>query len=424
MHLDLHARHRDTHHGHEARSIVGKCVHCGFCTAACPTYRLTGNELESPRGRIYLIKQALESDTVGPTAQAHLDSCLTCRACEPACPSGVEFGRLMEIGQELVAEQRQRSTSRQFIDRVTFVVLTRPVLFAMFLRLGRLLRPLLPACLTLHIPPSGASRSAAAPKIPIAPPRGAASRAQRAILLEGCVQPVLLPNVNAATRRVLARLGIETITADGAGCCGALRLHGGDALGGLDDARRNIDRWWPLIESGADAIVMTASGCGITVRDYGRLLRDDTTYAVRAARISAMTVDLCEIVGANIDRLNVPTKPSPRIVFHTPCTLQHGQRLGGRVDALLIGVGAQVLPVANANQCCGSAGTYSLRHPDTASELRERKLQSLMQDSPEVILSANVGCINHLSCAATRPVLHWVEWLDQWIDEAGVQRPG
>lgn len=329
----------------------------------------------------------------------------------------------MEIGQELVAEQRPRSTPRQFIDRVSFFVLTRPALFAMFLRLGRLLRPLLPARLSLHIPPSATSASVAAPQIPVAPPRGAASRAQRAILLEGCVQPVLLPNVNAAARRVLARLGIESITAAGAGCCGALRLHGGDAAGGLDDARRNIDLWWPLVESGADAIVMTASGCGITVRDYGRLLRDDATYAVRAARISALTVDLCEIVGANIDRFEVPRKPAPRIVFHAPCTLQHGQRLGGKVEALLTGVGARVLPVANASQCCGSAGTYSFRHPDTASELRERKLQSLIQDSPEAILSANVGCINHLSCVATRPVLHWVEWLDQWIDEAGVQGP-
>jgi glycolate oxidase iron-sulfur subunit len=394
--------------GGEARQIIGRCVHCGFCTAACPTYRLSGDELEGPRGRIYLIKQALEGAAVGEVTRTHLDSCLTCRACETACPSGVEYGRLIEIGREVVARQAPAPWHRRMLERLLVELCSRPRLFALFLWSGRLLRPLLPRALAGRIPSANPQPS---PPGSSAVPATRGSR--RVILLEGCVQPALLPGVNAAARRVLARCGIETVVAPQAGCCGALRLHGGDTAGGLGAVRRNVDAWWPLVEAGADALVMTASGCGVTVRDYGRLLRDDPAYATRAARLAAMTRDLVEV----IDAANVPAAPvsavAARVAFHPPCTLQHGQRLGGRVESVLRRYGAELSPVADLGQCCGSAGAYSILHPVTAAALRERKLDNLVAGGPREILSANVGCIAHLAVSSPVRVRHWIEWLDE-----------
>ncbi len=408
--------------GEEARRIISRCVHCGFCTAACPTYRLSGNELEGPRGRIYLIKQALEGEPVGEITRNHLDSCLSCRACESACPSGVEYGRLIEIGREVVAQQAPASLPRRAAQRLLIEVVSRSRLFAFFLWWGRLLRPILPAGLRARIPPggpaAGRSRSVAATRMAaLRPPH-----ARRMIMLEGCVQPSLLPGVEAAASRVLAYCGIATVYAPRAGCCGALRLHGGDVSGGLDAVRRNVDAWWPLVEAGAEAIVMTASGCGVTVRDYGRLLRDDPRYAERAARLSAITRDLCEV----LDEASWPAgSPSAaageRLVFHPPCTLQHGQQLGGRVEALLRRFGADLQPVADLGQCCGSAGSYSILHPATAEALRARKLASLNVGAPTQILSANVGCIAHLAVSSPVPVRHWIEWLDERLRLAQTQ---
>ncbi len=408
MKLDLDQGFAGSAIGDEARQIIGRCVHCGFCTAACPTYRLSGDELEGPRGRIYLIKQTLEGAAIGEVTRTHLDSCLSCRACETACPSGVEYGRLIEIGREVVARQAPAPWHRRLLERLLVELCSRPRPFAFVLWWARLLRPLLPRSLARRIPPAAAQPSP--PRSGVVPAATRGSR--RVILLEGCVQPALLPGVNAAARRVLARCGIETVVAPQAACCGALRLHGGDAAGGLDAARGNIDAWWPLVEAGADAIVMTASGCGVTVRDYGRLLRDDPAYATRAARLAAMTRDLVEV----IDMVDVPAAlrsvVAARVAFHPPCTLQHGQRLGGRVESVLRRCGAELSPVADVGQCCGSAGAYSILHPATAEALRERKLGNLVAGGPTEILSANVGCIAHLAVSSPVPVRHWIEWLD------------
>jgi glycolate oxidase iron-sulfur subunit len=400
---------RDTPEGQEAAGIVGRCVHCGFCTAMCPTYQLLGNELDGPRGRLYLIKQVLEG--VEPTirTQLHLDRCLTCRSCESTCPSGVEFGRLLDIGRKLVDGKVPRSAGSRLVRSALTAGVTGP-LFPVAMALGRTFRPLLPPKLREQVPPR---------QDPGAWPRG--SHQRKVLLLAGCVQPAMSPNINAATARVLDAIGIETLVPSSAGCCGAIRFHLDDQDGGLADARRNIDAWWPAVEAGAEAIVMNASGCGSMVKDYGHQLRHDPAYAAKARRISEMTRDLSELLPEHESLLKTRLAGAgdQRVVFHPPCSLQHGQRIRGAVEGILAAVGAQVLPFADNHLCCGSAGTYSLLQPALSGQLRERKLDALMKAKPDVVLSANIGCIAHLGAAARIPVRHWVEWLDERLPKMG-----
>jgi glycolate oxidase iron-sulfur subunit len=393
---------RDTPEGEQAQAILGKCVHCGFCTATCPTYQLLGDELDGPRGRIYLIKQVLEG--VEPTAstQLHLDRCLTCLNCETTCPSGVQYGRLVDIGRRLVDAKVPRPP-RSRLWRTLIKELCAGPWFAGALWLGRAVRPLLPTKLRQKIVPRKAA--GAWPN----------TRHQRKmLLLAGCVQPSMSPNINAATARVFDAVGIELLMPAAAGCCGAIRHHMTDHTGALQDAKRNIDAWWPHIEAGAEAIVMNASGCGAMVREYAYLLRLDADYADKAARVSALTRDLAELLPPlllpRIEKLRVAQRE--RVVFHPPCTLQHAQNVRGVVEALLVAAGAQVLPFKDSHLCCGSAGTYSVLQPELAGQLRDRKLEALMTPGPDTILSANVGCIAHLATTATVRVQHWIEWVD------------
>jgi glycolate oxidase iron-sulfur subunit len=402
---------RDTAAGREADAILRKCVHCGFCTATCPTYQLLGDELDGPRGRIYLMKLALEGGEVTARTQLHLDRCLTCRACETTCPSGVQYGRLLDIGRRIVDERVPRPALDRLRRAALAAVLPRRGLFGAALGLGRALRPLLPRALRANVPAAAAAPGAWPP----------ARHARRMLVLAGCVQPALAPDINAAAARVLDRLGISLVEAPGAGCCGAVRFHLNAQDAGLDDARALIDAWWPHVEAGAAAIVMTASGCGAMVREYGHLLADDPQYAAKAKRVSALTRDLCEVVDAEMDQL-VPTLPGARadatrggmrVAVHTPCTLQHGQRLAGVVDRILARAGFELAPVPDAHLCCGSAGTYSILQKSLSERLKANKLQALQSGMPAFVATANIGCLAHLASGAQVPVRHWIVALDQ-----------
>jgi glycolate oxidase iron-sulfur subunit len=387
----------------EADEILRNCVHCGFCNATCPTYQLTGDELDGPRGRIYQIKQVLEGQAPTARTRLHLDRCLTCRACETTCPSGVDYHRLLDTGRERVEQAVPRPLHERLLRRTLRLILPWPARFTPLLRLGQGVRPLLPAALKRRIP--------ARQKVRTQTPQR--QHARRVLLLEGCVQPALAPQINHATRQVLDALGISVVTATAGGCCGALSHH----LSATDEARgflrRNIDAWWPLIEDGIEAIVVTASGCTPMLQDYGRLLADDAGYADRAARVTELTRDISEII-ADADTTAVFAEPDGqhRIAFHSPCSLQHAQRRGGTVEGILTGLGFQLLPVANSHLCCGSAGTYSILQPRLASQLRDNKLAALQAEQPDVIATANIGCLTHLASHAAAPVKHWIELLE------------
>ena len=406
MQTKLSPEFKGTDHGTAADAILRSCVHCGFCNATCPTYQILGDELDGPRGRIYLIKQMLEGGEVGRSTQVHLDRCLTCLNCETTCPSGVEYGKLVSIGRELVDERVPRPAAERVSRWILREGLTS-VLFAPALKLGQLFRGLLPAVLRRKVP------APAGPRAAVWPSR---VHARKVLLLAGCVQPAMLPNINSATARVLDAAGIQTLVADGAGCCGALREHLGDAAGGLDQARRNVDAWWPLVTAGTvEAIVMNASACGLAVKHYGEALRRDPLYAEKAARISALSRDLSELLPDLVPRLSgrLNTAALQRLAFHAPCTLQHGQGLRGGVEMQLAALGFEVRgALADSHLCCGSAGTYSVLQPALATELRDRKLGQLAATDPQCIVSANVGCIQHLQSGTTLPVRHWVEALD------------
>lgn len=394
---------KDTPHGREAEAVLRKCVHCGFCNATCPTYQLLGDELDGPRGRIYLMKQLLEGATVTASTQLHLDRCLTCRNCETTCPSGVKYGTLVDIGRKLVEERVPRPLGARVLRALLAGFLTRPLLFGPAMRLGQLLRPLLPRALKDKVPPRHA---------PGAWP--VRQHARRMLLLDGCVQPSMMPNINAATARVLDALDVSLIVVGNAGCCGGIRFHLNDQDAALDEMRRNIDAWWPHIEADAEAIVITASGCSVTVKDYGHLLRHDPLYAAKSARVSALTKDLSEILPPFQNQLaaRLGNVPARRIAFHSPCTLQHGQQLRGGVESLLRACGIELALVAESHLCCGSAGTYSILQPQLSTALRARKLANLEAARPEMIVSANIGCLTHLQGGTATPVRHWIELID------------
>lgn len=384
----------------EADAILRSCVHCGFCNATCPTYQLLGSELDGPRGRIYLIKEMLEGNEAGAKTQLHLDRCLSCRSCETTCPSGVQYGRLVDIGRQVIEQRATRPLWFRAMRRALLAVLPYPGRLRVALNLGRAVRPLLPASLRRKLPHL---RSTVA--------HIHTQHARRMLVLQGCIQPLAAPATNAAAARVLDKLGISLISAPQAGCCGALNQHLADAEGARHMMRRNIDAWWPHVEKGVEAIVMTASGCGVMVKDYGHALKDDPEYAPKAARISELTRDLSEILRAEDLSKFAQIGKGTRISCQSSCTLQHGQKLGGVVESILQRCGYTLSAVKDSHICCGAAGTYTLLQPVLSQQLLENKLAALQQDQPELIATANIGCQLHLASAARVPVKHWIELL-------------
>ncbi len=414
MHTHLAPEYAGTADAVAAAAILRKCVHCGFCTATCPTYQLLGDELDGPRGRIYLIKQVLEGNTPTRKTQAHLDRCLTCLNCESTCPSGVDYGHLLDIGRKLVEAKVARPVGERAVRWVLKEGLPSP-LFAPAMQLGQLVRPLLPATLKNKVP---AKQDAGAWPTTV--------HARKVLLLAGCVQPSMMPNINRATARVLDATAIQTLIAPDAGCCGAVKFHLNDQQGGKDQMRANIDAWWPFVDT-VEGIVMNASGCGVTVKEYGHLLQDDPAYAAKAKRISELTKDLSEWLPAISAALSSKLSgklPSPAkaMAFHPPCSLQHGQQLRGGVEHYLGELGFNIkITGAESHLCCGSAGTYSVLNPELAYQLRDRKLGNLSTTfgapEPELIVSANMGCITHLQSGTSIPVRHWVEVLDEALQQ-------
>ncbi|PTR28385.1 glycolate oxidase subunit GlcF [Pseudomonas sp. GV085] len=385
----------------EAESILRTCVHCGFCNATCPTYQLLGDELDGPRGRIYLIKQVLEGNEVTQKTQQHLDRCLSCRNCETTCPSGVDYHNLLDIGRAVVDAAVPRPLGQRLLREGLRQTVPHPELFKSLVNSGQVFRALLPGTLQSKLPRN----------VYPAKPRPMTLRERQVLMLEGCVQPSLSPNTNAAAARVLDRLGISVIATREAGCCGAVDYHLDAQAAGLDRARRNIDAWWPGIEKGAEAIVQTASGCGAFIKDYGHLLASDPAYADKAKKVSALARDLVEVLRDEpLEKLGIHA--SQRLAFHCPCTLQHGQKLGGAVEALLTGLGFNLTSVPDGHLCCGSAGTYSLTQPELSRQLRDNKLNALESGHPEVIVTANIGCQTHLDGAGRTPVRHWIELVE------------
>lgn len=419
MQTTLAAEFANTPEGEEAKSILGKCVHCGFCTATCPTYQLLGDELDGPRGRIYLIKQVMEGAAPTRKTQLHLDRCLTCRNCESTCPSGVQYGNLLEIGRKVVESKVQRPFTERWL-RCGLKWFLTSTLFTPAIKLGILFRGFIP--------------SPARNKIPEAKSVGvwpSNTHTRKVLMLTGCVQKGMMPNINAATARVLDAAGFQTIIASEAGCCGAIKLHMNDHEGGLNDIRRNIDAWWPYVERGeVEAIVMNASGCGVTVKDYAHTLQHDAAYREKAARISALTKDVSELLAQHVATLKTKlpqlaqetqttsSTAAERMAYHPPCTLQHGQKLKGIVEDLLKQLGVTVQVATNESHlCCGSAGTYSITQPALSYQLRDRKLQAFAPLKPQRILSSNIGCIQHLQSGSDVPVEHWIEWLDRQLSQ-------
>jgi glycolate oxidase iron-sulfur subunit len=402
---------RNTPEGREADSILRACVHCGFCTATCPTYQLLGDELDGPRGRIYLIKELLEGNTVTAKTQLHLDRCLTCRACETTCPSGVQYGRLVDIGRNIV----EKRVGRPFIELLKRAalraVIPNPALFGLLFRIGLCFRPLLPGALKRKVP-KAAARNTVWPE-----PR----HARRMLVLDGCVQPSLAPDINSATARVLDRLGISLMKAEAAGCCGAVTFHLNRQENALDYMRANIDAWWPHIEAGAGAVVMTASGCGTMVKEYGHLLARDPVYAEKAKRVSELTRDISEIIADEKEKLEevLKSRLAPhasrltRIAFHSPCSLQHGLQIRGKVEDLLTAAGFELTSVPDSHLCCGSAGTYSILQRELSQKLLRNKVNALESGTPALLATANIGCLTHIQSGTALPVRHWIELLDE-----------
>jgi glycolate oxidase iron-sulfur subunit len=402
MQTQLLASVLNTPEGQLADSILRKCVHCGFCNATCPTYQILGDENEGPRGRIYLIKQLLEGKAASQATLAHLDHCLICRSCETTCPSGVEYGKLLDIGRYQAAQQIERPSKVKQQRRLLGLILPHPRLVKWGVSLARYVQTYLPAPLQRKLP---------APVF--IPPVTASPQQRHVLILDGCVQPTLAPDINAVTERVLNRLGIGVIHAANAGCCGAINQHLEQPAPALQLMQRNIDAWWPFIESGqVEAIIATASGCGATLKDYAYYLRNDANYAAKAAKIASFSKDIAELIAAeNYQGLN-PEPHLKRIAWHPPCSLQHGQKIQGVVEQILKNCGYDLLPVVDSHLCCGSAGTYSILQPALANQLKINKINHLLMEKPELIVTANIGCQLHLQEGTSVPVQHWIHLLD------------
>ena len=409
---------KDTPEGIEADAILRKCVHCGFCLATCPTYQLTGDELDSPRGRIYLMKEMLEGNAVTARTQFHLDRCLTCRACETTCPSGVQYGRLVDIGREVIEKKVPRNTLDKFTRSILKNTLPNTAMFSIGLGVGRAVKGMLPGGIAKYVT---SKRDEGDWPQPV--------HARKMLVLEGCVQPAMAPSINCATARVLDKFGISLIRVNKAGCCGAIAHHLNDNREAHAHVKRNIDAWWPAIERGAEAIVVTASGCGTMVADYGHLLRNDPAYAEKAARVSSLYRDVSQMIEQERVQLLTLLKSradvypvdaevtKQKVAFHSPCSLQHGLKIRGVVEGLLRDAGFELTMVPDGHLCCGSAGTYSLLQPDLSTQLLVNKVKALESGSPDVIATANIGCMAHiesgLNASSKTPILHWIELLDR-----------
>jgi glycolate oxidase iron-sulfur subunit len=384
-----------------AADALSSCVHCGMCNATCPTYQLLGEENDGPRGRIYLIKQVLEGNPVSESTRKHLDRCLTCRNCETTCPAGVPYSKLLDIGRQVVEQKSARGFKENLSRKILRTVLPYNNRFAPLLTIGRVFKPILPARIKTKIP-----RKVAKGKTPIS------EHKRRMIVLDGCVQPSLSPDINTATARVLHKLGISLITQKKAGCCGAVSQHLSAEDEALDFMKKNIDAWCSEIESGAEAIVMTASGCGAMVKDYAHYLRNDPKYAEKAKRVSELCKDISEII-ATEDLTSLAIKGEEKISWHPPCTLQHGQQVKGVVEKILSKCGYELLPVMDQHLCCGSAGTYSILQPEISKQLQSNKITHLQQNKPSMIVTGNIGCQTHLQEVSDVPVIHWIHLLDK-----------
>ena len=409
MHVDLHPSYRDTPEGIAAKDYLSACVHCGFCLATCPTYLDNQDERDSPRGRIYLIKQLLETGGSSVTTQTHLDRCLTCRSCETICPSGVEYGALADIGKHLVEAQVKRPAASRATRWLLRKTLSNQALFSTLLHIGQFFRPLSPAFLRNKIPPKQ--------NLKASPPKPLGPESRRMLALRGCVQNAATPNTTAATERVLHKLGISLVSANKAGCCGAVNYHLSAQKDGLDDMRRNIDAWWPMIQPGSgpaiEAIVSTASGCGSMLIDYGRLLAGDPVYAAKALRISELSKDISEILLDENLKLLAPQTAIGKVAVHTPCSLAHALKLPDTVTTILLEAGFDLADTTESHLCCGSAGTYSILQSEISERLLDKKLLALNIDQPALIATANIGCQLQMGTKSNIPVRHWIELLDE-----------
>lgn len=401
MRTKINVKYLDHPEIQEADSILRSCVHCGFCNATCPTYQELGDERDGPRGRIYLIKQLLETGDISEKSQVHLDRCLTCRSCETTCPSGVQYGRLAEIGRGIMEEQLERPFQQKLLRWLIRKVLPYSNLFGTLLRLGQSVRPLLPVSLKTKVPDRQVKLSLPTQQ-----------HARQMLVLAGCAQPSATPNTNIVATRVLNKLGINLVAAPKAGCCGAVSYHLSAHEEGLGFMRRNIDAWWPYIETGVEAIVISASGCGTMVKEYGEKLSHDPVYALKAQRVSELALDLSEVLAKEDLSLLALQGMGRKTAVHCPCSLQHAQKLGGQVEQILQQAGVELTRTQNGHLCCGSAGTYSILQPEMSQQLLTNKLADLTIGNPEQIVTANVGCQLHLGTKSSVPVKHWIELLD------------
>lgn len=383
--------------GQLADKILRSCVHCGFCNATCPTYQILGDELDSPRGRIYLIKQMLEGFAVTKDTLTHLDRCLTCRACETTCPSGVKYGHLLEIGRSEIERRVKRPLFQIIIRKLLLFILPYRNRFAFLLNIGQLFRPILPTILKKQIPV----------KIKLAK-LSLKNHKRKMLILEGCAQPALAPNINHAARQVLDALDIELVSF--AGCCGAINQHLSDEDNAIQIMKNNIDQLTVAFNNNIEGIVMTATGCGAMFKEYPHILREDKEYIEKAEIIASKTFDLTELIDAKKLKLKLKLSINNiKIAVQTPCTLQHAQKLPLAIENILSTCGYKLSNIKDKHLCCGSSGTYSITQPKLSTQLRDQRLTGLMVDHPDIIVTANIGCLHHLNSGSTIPVRHWVE---------------
>jgi len=405
MQVKLAEKYRLQPYAKDSEDILRRCVHCGFCNATCPTFQLLGDELDGPRGRIYLIKQILEGASPTLSTRKHLDRCLTCQSCETTCPSGVRYSRLLETGRQIHEETLSRPIKEKWLRIVLRSILLRPALFRTLLTAGHSFSFLLPATIKKKLPPLGKSS-------PGAEKNEQTNHSRTLIMLRGCAQQVCTPEINRSARDIFNQLGFNVLESPADQCCGALSQHNDATEEARELARKNIDAWWPWLQQGAEGIVLTASGCATTVREYGHLLADDAAYADRARRVAELCRDPIEILEAFQKQLRKKPGLAEHISYQAPCTQQHGLRIRGQVETLLNNAGFTLTQQDIGHLCCGSAGSYSVLQPALSSQLKANKLQDLTKDAPGLIATANIGCLLHLQSGTDIPVKHWLQLIE------------